>query len=118
MPDEAEQLKIEKTTGVPRDPNWWDKVGLGGIATGGGLAVYLAFVVIPDLTVAIKENTVELKIMQSKNEAHYRAMSDDRRIQLDEVRTKLTDIGHNVNELRRTARSESMKAGSPAPDKQ
>lgn len=99
--DKAESLEVKKTTGVPREANAWDKTTVAGIISGGGLAVYLAFVVIPDLTKAVKDLTVAVVECQKANEAHYRAMSDDRRTQFDKLDAKVTGIDHNVRELRR-----------------
>jgi len=113
----AKQVKIEQTTGVPRDANWWDKTGFAGIATGGSLAVYIAFVVMPDQIKATKELTTAITSMEKSNDAHYRAMSDDRRVQFDEIRNKLVDAGHNIDEIRRDnerRRGDYPKTAAPA----
>lgn len=99
--DKAEQTEIKHTTGVPRDANWSDKVGLGGIVTGGGLAVYLAFVVMPEQVQATKEVTAAIVAMQKENSAHYRAMSDDRRAQFDQLSREMIESKMTLNELRR-----------------
>jgi hypothetical protein len=119
MPDdEAKQLKIESTTGVPRDPNWFDRSGLAGIISGVGLATYLVVVQFPKMVEAIDKLSGTIAANQVANEAHYRAISDDRRIQFDDIRGRIVDIAHDVTELRNDRRAsvkppEQPKAKGP-----
>lgn len=66
---------------------------IGGV----GLATWL-------VTTQIPEINKNLQVLKDANEAHYRAISDDRRIQFDDVRRKLDSIERDVQELRRETR--------------